>query len=70
MKKILIAFLFLTATTIHAAEFDPHEVNQLKAVLDHNIEAMNNENIEEYMWDFFAKMVLFVLFFIVILLYS
>ncbi|MBT7408300.1 MAG: hypothetical protein HN826_01230 [Methylococcales bacterium] len=55
MKKILIAFLFLTATTIHAAEFDPHEVNQLKAVLDHNIEAMNNENIEEYMKDIHPK---------------
>ena len=50
MKKLLLCIGLLLAS-VGAANFDKKEVAQLEATLTHNIKAMNDENLEEYMKD-------------------
>ena len=50
MKK-LVLILSLLLLQVAANEFNPHDVKQLEATLEHNIKAMNAENLESYMED-------------------
>ncbi len=51
MKQLLLLVLAAFALQLSAKDVDKEDANALESVIKHNINAMNDENVDEYMKD-------------------